>query len=428
MAGRTTSTGGQRLRLGIAALVATASVDGAPVAATPAPVAHPCTEFAASTAFARDKVAFCAGEEREPRTGDTTGIAFFATTDGGRSWARRQAAGLVVPSGSNVLRDVFVSPRYADDGAVFLQMSNGLHVSVDDGATFLLVDPLAWGRLAPFAAALNAPTGEAAARALFAHALPGDAEGANRSTLIDPSTRVRTPVKGSPGRDVEFAIPPGFAADGQAFVVAEHGVGLTRHVRLYGCSVALECSTPLHRFPNRWDFDRIWLAPDFATSRTMFLSISTLAGEVTLWRSRDAGRTFTRWTSAERLQRGFSSVVFGITGVPGTRQLYLRISGNGARERGAAPFEQLFWSRDSGGTWSRVSYGRTPQQQGPRGTMPPAAPLTSSYHGETARGMVAATGDGRVFVLGSTIDGAARYRSLYCTVDNGRRWARSCAR
>jgi hypothetical protein len=422
-------TRAQRRTHAIAALLGCAAVSLAalPASAAPAPVAQPCTEFAASATFAADHTAFCAGEQRDATTGNTTAVAFFATTDGGKSWVKGTAVGLVAPAGSNVLLDVFVSPRYADDGAAYVQLSNGLFVSIDRGATFLAVDPLAWGRLTPFVAAVSAPA-EAAAHPLFAHARRGDIEGANQSTIIDPTTRARTPVKGSPGFDWEFLISPAFANDGLAFVMAEHGVGLTRQFQLYGCSVALECSTPLFAFPKRWTYDRIWLAPDFSKSKIVYASIRPPDKPLTLWWSRDGARTFVRWTAAERLQPDYSAVAFGLSGVPGTRQLYLRITGNGASKPSSPPFEQLFWSRDDGASWTRVAYGRMSRQPGPRGSMQPASPRQYAADGQTARGLVTATGSGRVFVLGLTIDGAARYESLFCTVDNGHAWARSCAR
>lgn len=221
--------------------------------------------------------------------------------------------------------------------------------------------------------------------------------------------------------DVEFAISPRFATDGLAYVVAEHGLGLTRHVRLYACSVALECSAPLYRWPDRWTYDRIWLAGDFSTSRTMFASVQALSGAQTFWRSRDGGKTFARWTAVERLP-GVVTGDYGLAPVPGGTQLYLRVSGNGDKK---TPFEQLFWSRDNGATWTRVSFGRMPgHQPGPRGTMPPSTVSIT----EVPRGMVTAVGGGKVFIAGRSLEGKVAYESVWCTADNGRAWARGCAR
>ena len=406
--------------LGIAVLACT-EVVGTPATAAPAPVAQPCTQFAASPTFATDGAAYCAGEVRDVASGNTTALAVFRTTNSGRTWTKAAGTGLPPPQGSNILRDLVVSPRHAVDRAVYLQLAIGLWGSLDGGETFLPVDPLAWGRVTPYIAAppADAPLGDTAAHTLFAHALRGDVEGANRSTIIDPTSRVRTPVKGSPGLDREFAISPDFAKDGLAYVVAEHGVGLTRHFRLYGCSVALECSTPLYRWPNRWTFDRLWLAGDFAKSRTMFASVLPIEGLPTLWRSRDGGKTFTRWTAAEKVRGGDAQVALGA--VPGSTHLYLRVSGHG----GATPYDQLFWSRDNGAKWTRVSYGRTPLQRGPRGSMPPTA-MPGTGNDDTPRGVVTATGGGRLFVVGRTYDGTARYDSFWCTTDNGRSWSRTC--
>jgi photosystem II stability/assembly factor-like uncharacterized protein len=412
----------RRIALPVSAVLVWAACVAGPSATAAPPVAQPCTEFAVSPAFASDRTAFCVGEVRDPTTGNTTGLTFFRTSDGGRTWQPATAAGLTA-SGSNVLRDLVVSPRYADDGAVFVQLPLGLYVTTDRGESFLPADPLAWGRVTPYVAGppVELPA-DAASHTLFAHALRGDVEGANKSTVIDPTTRARTPVKGSPGLDWEFAISPRFATDGLAYVIAEHGLGLTRHVRLYGCSVALECSAPLYRWPARWTFDRLWLAGDYSTSRTMFASVRALSGTPTLWRSRDGGRTFARWTAAERLP-GVATGNIGLA--PVGKQLYLRISGNGGDKATSPPYEQLFWSRDNGATWTRVSYGRLPIQPGARGSMPPAS---VNRNEDAVRGMVTAVGGGKVFILGSSREGANRYESMWCTADNGRTWARSCSR
>lgn len=401
----------------------------APAPAVARPVVEPCMYFAASVTFATDRSAFCVGEVRDRTTNQTTALTFFRTADGGRTWTKATALGLVPPSGAYVVRDVFVSPRFADDRAVFVQLTSGLYVTADLGETFLPADPLAWGRLTPFAAGAAAePVGDAATHTLVAHALRGDSEGANKSTVLDPTTRARTPAKGSPGLDVEFAVSPTFAADGLAYVVAEHGTGLDHHYRLYGCSVAFECSTPLYRWPARWTYDRIWLAGDHATSRTIYASVRPLDGPATLWVSRNAGKTFSRWTAVERLVRptGFSGV-FGLSVVTGTRQVYLRVSGSNGDKASSPPWDQLFWSRDGGTTWTRVSYGRMARQPGPRGSMPPTS-VWSRVIGSMPRGSVTATGNGRVFVVGGTYEGRTRYDSVWCTVDNGRTWRALCAR
>lgn len=391
----------------------------------PAPPVQPCMDFAASPGFASDRTAFCAGHVRNRSTGATTSIAVFRTTDGGRSWSAAPAAGLSFNTYSKVTH-LSVSPLYQTDKKLFVQIGNtGLFESTDNATTFRIVDPLAWNRLAAFVSeGSGGVLPGIARRTVFAMAAPAGQDGEpNKSALIDPLALAHTPVKGTPARDREFAVSDTHARDGAAFAVADAGVGLTARVELYRCSAIFACDERLYAFPKRWTFDRIWLSRDFATTRTLYVSMTALTGTRTLWWSRDAGRTWARWAPAERLltpvTKANGSVQLALGRGP-ARLLYLRFSSPG--DSSAEPAEQLFRSRDNGATWTRIAYGRRWPQQGPRGTMPWDNRPDELGDGTAAAGGVTVASSTTVFTLG----GWGPYDSFYCSSDGGRHWGRNC--
>ena len=384
------------------------------------PLVQPCTTVAASPDFVHDRTAFCAAAPWDERTGQASSISLNVTTDGGRTWTKAAEAGLISGSSPPVLRGIFVSPRYAQDHTVFVQSAMGLFASTDDGATFLPSVPglptgaLVFNHLTPFVSSPANTVG----RTIFANAVYGIAEGANRSSLIDPTLRTSTPVLGTPGLDDSFYVSPTYATDGLAYALAESGVGLTRHFALYQCDAIFTCNTLLHAFPYRWNKPRIWLAPDFSKSHTIFAVGPALDGAPVFSRSQDGGLSFRGWPSAEKLQRDdkgdFS--VFDLSPVAGTRTIYFRV-----QRLFSVAAEQLFISRDDGLTWTRVSYGRLPGQPGARGTMPY---LRIDENEQPAA--VLAPGENRVFIWGTTREGNATVRVLFCTADNGLSWASPC--
>lgn len=393
--------------------------------ATPAraagPAAAPCTELAASPSFAADGTAACAGVHRDRRTGETQDISVFVTTDHGRSWRRVAASGMTKPVIEELL-DVFFSPRYAQDRMLFVLSSEGLHLSTDLGATFALVHPTAQARMQPFVG-VSPADGKPRTLVAMAHQATHGTDGA--VLVLDPAARVEVPVAGSPLVDHDFAFSPAFATDGTAYAVGFRMANGVRSYGLYRCDATLTCTTLLHQFPGGLTLDRIWLAPDFPRSRTLYVSFQTSSGDAVHWWSRDGGKTLQRWTSVERLQGDWSRVATGLVGVPGTRTLYLRISGNAATKPGAAPYERLYRSGDDGASWRLVSYGRTPAQAGARGSMPPNTPRKFGWLGQTARGMLTVAG-GRLFSLGTTYERDDVVDSFFCSADGGRTWRRTC--
>lgn len=412
----------------IAAAACALAVSGALAHSAPpaAPPVWPCDELAVSPEFVTDRTAFCAGAVVDRSTRATTGVAVWRTTDGGRTWSRQAAAGLLVTNPNAKVDHLAVSPLYKTDRTVFVQLTGtGLFSSIDGGATFTVVSPLAWGALTPYAA--TAPGGLLPAEgvhALYVMARPADEEGSpNGSALIDPITKAYTPVTGTPGRDAAFAVSDTFARDNAAFAVANHGVGLDAYVGIYRCTATFSCSERLQVFPKRWTFDRIWLAPDFRRSRTIYVSMTTVTGARSLWWSRNAGATWTRFSAAERLlaatvdAKVSPAIAFAWSG----RYVYLRVSAAGSPRTGP-PAEQLYRSADGGATWRLFAYGRSATQVGSRGTMPTDALPLETGDGRAPRGRLTGTADGRLFLLGSTWV----YKGFYCSANAGRAWARLC--
>lgn len=420
-------------RLGIAcSLLLVMVLPGAGRAATTAPV-QPCTQFAASPNFATDKTAFCAGHFRNTTTGQTTGFHLARTTDGGRTWASMPAAGLAS-------RDVYahigffgLSPMFVTDKTIFIQIEGaGLLHSTDGGMTFALVDPIVGHALSMFVSsarstlALPEPLAETLRvgdhTALVMAVGAGQDGQPNQSAVIDPMTRTHTPVIGTPVRDNAFAISDTYAKDGAAFAVADSGVGLSAQVKLYRCDAKFTCGQLLYAFPKRWTFDRIWLSRDFAKTRRIFVSITSLTGGDTLWWSRDAGKTWARWAPAEQLLMPVAKFGYGYAlGQGSGKLLYLWIMASGGEDPRDPPLHQLFRSRNNGDSWERAAYGRGPHQKGPRGTMPPDN-LIYSHAPRNPPGAVTVAGTGSaLFAMGS-----GQYRSFYCTWDGGVHWGRMC--
>jgi hypothetical protein len=389
-------------------------------------VIAPCTRFAAAPGAA-DHTAYCAGERRDARD-QVTGLAFFVTHDGGRNWSEPAALGLMTGGVTQprALVDLFVSPLHAMDHTVYVQVAElGLFSSTDYGDHFLPVDPSGTrGRLTPFVNGVGAgELGGADLRTMFVSAMSSGVDGANQSLVIDPTTRSHTPITGTPGRDIVYAISPDYVHDHVAYAVGVSGVGAGR-LGLYSCSIAFECSTLLKEFPRYSEFGRIWIAPDFATSHVLVVTSTDQDGRSTLWRSTDAGVHFAVWTSAQRLIGAYEFQPAFDFSFPGpARLVYLRTSLLGSV---TPPAEQLFVSRNGGVTWTRVSWGREPPAT--VGTMPVIRPRRIYSERDIRPGFVTATADGRVFVLGFAPYTGEGQDSFYCTVDGGRRWARRCLR
>jgi hypothetical protein len=420
--------GGQAARRAAAAcVVALAGLTTPP--AWSAPVnPSPCTALALSPTFATDKTAVCAGMVYEPSTGSATAAAVFVTTDKGKSWRKATAAGIAITRPDDYLRGVVLSPRYATDHMIFVQVARaGLYASTDLGETFTLVSPLGLGRVTPYVAtpALLADL----ARPLLLHA---DAAGNDVSMQVDPTSHAVAPVPGTPGADREFAVSPRYATDGIAFaagrVIPPEDKSVS-YPTVFACATGFACTETRFTGPKYAMFERLWVLPAATPSGFVVVLRLMIGSTPRLWRSTDGGHAFLPWTSLNAIGAtigGDASAHLDVTADPvQPKRMYLRASWTGNTfRRGSPPNEQLFVSEDAGGRWTRVSWGTMNSALHHVGPIPEMAPPADALN--TPVGFVAAGGGGRLFMLAGS-RGLPGYTGPVCSRDGGKTWARFCA-
>lgn len=385
----------------------------------------PCGSLVVSPLFAEDGIALCAGW-----TADAGALQFvlWRSRDGGFSWERATSSGLVPVDQSGMFPRIMFSPMYEDDGRIFIAFyrDDGLWSSDDLGESFEVVDPFGTSRARALITSTDAPLPLIPQRRVqFVEAWTGSSDGANNSVLIDAETHLRAQVKGTPGRDKEFAISPAHETDGRAYAVAELGVGATHHHEVFRCDAIFNCSEHLFTFPNRLQFDRVFFSPDFETSDSMFISMVALDGGRThMWRSDDGGENFSPWESVQAIfdgiegvdKKGGPTIRFGISGVPSSKILFLRIYHFSLTE----PSAWLYRSTNGGNSWKLRAFGRLPSAGSPSGTMSPYG-LPSQHTG--VEGHIVAPMKDRLLMLSPEKDGTS---SVRCSVDRGRSWQPLC--
>ncbi len=416
-------------RLGVAVAVLVA-VAGAPDVRAAATEPHPCTQLALSPAFATDGTALCAGLVWS-NTGQTTGAAVFLTTDKGRSWRKTAAAGLVQATDDS-LWDVFFSPRYPADRMIFVQISRrGLFVTTDGGETFALVVPFGYGRFTPYVEASAGLPG--AERTMLAHA---HSEPAFELTeVVDPATHLVAPVTGTPGDDKQFGVSPRYATDRLAVAAAmvEDPVDSTRaNVAIFACSAQFTCTEERLRSRPYVQFDELRVLPAATPSGFMVVVRLLIGSRQEMWRSTDGGRTYSPWSSVNRIANtvtpahggNFRVAVAGDPAQP--RRMFLRLSWTGLPpNRPAPPSEQVFVSENGGSTWKLLSFNRINAQLDRVGAIPETAGGGSPLR--TPRNFIAAGGGGRLFILAGDVGYLpGTYTGPYCSRDGGRTWAKFC--
>lgn len=387
---------------------------------------HPCGTLVASPLFAEDGTALCAGWKAEE--GGTLQLVLWRTRDGGFSWEQATTSGLAPVDQSGLTPKIMFSPMYKDDGRIFIAFyrDDGLWSSEDLGESFEFVDLFGTSRAQALITSTDAPIPLVPQRRVqFVEAWTGSSDGSNNSVLIDAETHLRAQVKGTPGRDKQFAISPAYETDGRAYAVAELGVGETHHHEIFRCDAIFNCSEHLFTFPNRLEFDRVFFPPDFEESSSMFVSTVALDGGRThMWRSDDAGSSFAPWESVQAIfdriegvdRKGGLTIKFGISGIPGTKILFLRIYYFSLTE----PSAWLYRSSNGGDTWKLRAFGRLPPAGSPSGTMSPYG-LPSQHTG--VEGHIVAPTKDRMLMLSAEKDGIDTVR---CSLDRGRTWQPLC--
>jgi hypothetical protein len=417
------------------ALVAVALLPVTPVEA--APPRPPCLDVAVSPDFARDRTAVCG---RLYYDGSTMVAEIYRTRDGGTTWAKARAAGLVVDqTGSFAIRPQF-SPDYRSDKRIFLATTTGMYATTDAGDTFLVVDSALRASGLDNPAVYAGDPGATGAVLGKRRLMAAVAAGAS-SARTDVSTGTHQPVIGAGAQTALFVLPTPIAPSAQPLALTTERADPSRPdvvSVLWSCTNDLACSERRYVFPDGFRPVRFWWLP-VAKGRA---ELAVLLGRGSSYRvmlSADNGVTFRRWTSLERIIEpaaraagSKSSPAVGIAfdrALPG--RVYARIVGTIPLEsttwpRSAPPAEQIFRSDDGGASWRRVAYGLGFRQGGRAGTIPwnVAGPGV-----QMDRAPIVLASDGRLLIPGAK-EGESGFVpgtwSVYCSRDGGNRWYVTC--
>lgn len=373
-----------------------------------------CTRITFSTDKVNDHLGFCAGSILSPATASVSGVALYVTKNGGESWQRRGAEGIVVDNADVGIGQLILSPNYQEDRSLYLQTSKGLHLSTDEGRTFSLIDGLTptesgWDRLAPYLE--NDP-------------LDGQETAFAWANSVAPA-RIRpplhSPVLGTPFDEAMFLIPDDIDVrlDETFSIATTSGAGgFTTH--LFSCRFPFNCSQPLFSFPADMHFEDAWIDPRPGRSGSVIVALRPPLAErepLEIWRSDDAGRNFTRWRAVNRLLRSdaelhSSDVDFAMN--KHRDEAYLQISLRfDDVDPPSPPAHRIFRSTGNHDRWKLVAFGRSSGQEGKRGQ------LWSSY---PSRGPdLHLRRSGAIVALGQ-----AAFTSPFCSTDQGRTWNNFC--
>jgi hypothetical protein len=402
-------------RLIVAAVAATLLALPAVPRAVAGAAAAQCDTFDVSPAFAHDHSLACAARGRQSSV-------LSVSQDAGRSW-RSIAVTYVGAIGNPDVYRVAFSPAYAADHTLYLHTSAGLFSATDLSGTFLPADLLATNNAQPFST-LTPYLDTTAGTAAFAYA------DQHQAARISPPAGHQAVPGATPDLTNAFLMPPAVAVGDEVLALGIHVDGSARPA-LYGCTWALSCSLR-YTFPPSTALGA-WLSPAYRADKTVIVETVSAAG-LTFYRSVDQGRTFAPWSAVNRALASTNHALLAHGGSlnqpaalvwdpSNARRLYLRLTAYSGR--GGPPFDQVFRSDDRGATWHRVAYGVASGLPG-RGTVPWNGTFTVQSPIANANLMRVAP-DGRLFALGVEVVGGG-YDGIYCSLDHGVHWARTCAR
>jgi len=400
-----------------AAIVAATSSQGAGAAST-ASAPPACDVVLVSPTYAHDRTLLCVHP-------DSQGVRVIAiTTTAGRTWHDTAMAGLERSGPLDTSLTLTVSPRFANDHAIFATVSSGTYISTNLAATFSPVDTLSTdgGTDNPVAFA-GSLTPLPATPSTQQHVLLAYAD-APLAAVIDPADGTRRAVLGVPGRGaLRFVVPPSARApDGALVIVNDPDVPTGDHAAIYRCDATLTCVEALFAFPAGIRFgtdNHLVLAPD----GSLLATLVDRHGAPQLWRSTNGGASFTVMRSVMKIIDGLpptsASPFISVTASAAhPHRLYLRVEAPMPRtgwKPGMAPASQVFRSEDSGATWRLVAYGRSAFQPGTRGTLP--------WRLGPANGrQIQLAPDGRLFADGSS----ETLATTWCSIDGGVHWTAGC--
>jgi hypothetical protein len=441
------------IRVRVAVIVACALLPlGAPAHATAAPR---CEAMAFSPRFAADGTMFCATRA----DGDVYGFSLLRSTDRGRTWQHRSTT-YPEDTGEQIdlaLQAMYVEPAFPSPRTVYVQLSVGLFQAQDDGADVLRLT--------------SNPLGYPWNVTQFREGVPGGPQWTSfanargnvtyGSVVYDTALSSRQRIDGSPhGRDVvgppsvasHFFVAPDYVTSHKAVAIG-HRQGVSTYegktvgileMQAFRCTGDFACLEPVADFGARvmgmagslggLDWMTMFSAP--------FPGMPPVDGpHFAVVQSRDGGLTWQHWTSVERLAltrevlaRKIPPHVEVSRSPDAPRRLFMRIHypPGTADWLGPTPVERVFRSDDDGATWRLLAYARSPEQRGPRGTLP--------YNGWGPVGQAGALGwfsaqpGGRLYTLAATQTGGAypnsarfSYVGPYCSPDSGVTWRRGTA-
>jgi len=379
---------------------------------------------------------------RDAQTQEETSrtVRVYVSRDGGHLWTPMRGAGLPpLPavdapppnSGSGYVENegttpvqVVYSAGYATNHAVYLATSGslgGIYKSTDEGDTWTLENTTSDISPAFVGYADPRPT-------------PGNLDltrypiaAADRVDPVRIDGPVTTREKGAdPAYSRFFAYAPRpfhgiYLLDAaEVWDAAANPPFSTDVATLRSCTLDLDCSTVLHRFPTGSAFAALVLAGDFdRTGMVLVDEISTAPNQRSLgWLvSTDGGRSFRPWAFATRAShdvssRGGENADIAVTTNPHRPGLLVASVVYDVHD---AMRQRMYVSRDDGRRWTLAS----------------DAPLSSSY--EWVRRSLVLGADGRLFELAAVPqrawpqqDAFNPKRALWCSADTGHTWSTTC--
>jgi hypothetical protein len=368
----------------------------------------------------------------------TVSYVVYVTHDLGHTWLPVPGAGLVADDFASIGGLAF-SPSFATDKTVFLQTetfdTGGVYVSTDLGVTWTLADDQATGRLDDFVAIPPvAVTGVPASLPSVISVSRADSDVISRT-----SGPVHATAVGSTDDDLEYVPAAGLmlarATD------ARESDGTRQRAVLYACDANVTCDTGRYTWARGELPERIWAAPDVATSNEVVVLTRGLDPARTLhaWVSRDRGAHFTANAPMNALlaaaAREGAVVTAGFAWRPGTpRTRYLRIVSDTPYGYANRTADVIYRSTDAGAKWQRLAYRACPYR-GDRFVCSGSIPweFGASYAAKRAADL-SVLPDGRLIVVGElsgwdeTTNTYEEYFGTFCSVDDGRHWTTSCTR
>lgn len=397
-------------------------------ASSPAPPA--CITLAVSPNFARDGTAACARLVISP----TSQLTVDITTNRGRSWSLVPATGLTWSATAQFVAQPMFSPNFASDHRIFIATDLGLFVSTDLGKTFTAADT------AIHAASTVGPTLYAGGAGGLAALWPGQrlfAVGLGTpSRRLDVASGVDMPILGSPDQQIEQIVGPNSNAPTAPIYALSQTSATGGQSGLWTCDDNLACSTQLSTFSGQKPF-RMWEAPMPRGGYAIFVyALNNADSSSHLLRSTDGGKTFKPVAQVDSLfklidDREVAPQIGLAVNAKYPGRILLRVEGfpAGKRRAGDPPAEQIFRSDDGGATWRSIGYQWGIMQAAPTGPLP-FNMMSYGYASGTAP--IELTNDGHLLVPAQleeyTKTGLVDLDGVYCSVDFGHSWHRTCPR